>query len=1145
MSFAKISPNSLISAPLPSKIKPVSYWHHGNDLSFALAISQLFNTKKKRPVVVITEDMQTAWQLENEILFFANDIPIINFPDWETLPYDQFSPLPEIVSQRIEALYRLPDLQCGVLIIPINNLVQRVAPCSFLQAYTFILKVNETLDLEKISQKLEKGGYIHTSQVYSHGEFSIRGSILDLFPMGHRHPFRIDLFDDEIDSIRTFDPETQRSIDTVESINLLPAHEFPITDDSIAFFRQQYRDEFQEKTIKSIIYKDISNKTLPGGIEYYLPLFFEETATLFDYLPEDALLVHQSNTVELAQSYFQQVKGRFEELKHNPDRPLLNPNKLYLNHEILSKHLCEFQQIKYNEKKGTTLNQDYVPGLQSEHRAKQPFNKIQSFIAEFTGKILITAESTGRRETILDIFKKHKISPSPVDDWLSFLPSKKQLSITIANIDRSLILNNKLAIITESQVFGQVSTTRTTKPNKKQRQTENIVRDLTELSVGSPVVHEHHGVGRFIGLQKLSINDVETEFLTLQYAKDDKLYVPVSSLDLISRYTGVSPDHAPLHKLGSEQWDKARKKAAEKVRDVAAELLEIYAKREAQQGKKFIINEEEFAQFSSTFPFQETPDQLQAILATNDDLSQRKPMDRVVCGDVGFGKTEVAMRAAFVAVQNNLQVAVLVPTTLLAQQHHQNFLDRFSEWPFKIECLSRFRSAKQQKTIIEALANGQVDIVIGTHKLIQESIKYKRLGLVIIDEEHRFGVRQKEHFKAMRANIDLLTLTATPIPRTLNSAVSGIRDLSIIATPPAHRHPIKTFVMEWNDETIQEACLRESKRGGQIFLLHNEVKSIEKLEQEVNQLMPNLKTRVAHGQMREGELEQIMLDFYHRRFNILICTTIIESGIDIPNANTIIINRADKLGLAQLHQLRGRVGRSHHRAYAYLITPPQKLMTKDAVKRLEAIESLKDLGAGFTLATHDLEIRGAGELLGEEQSGQIHEIGFSLYTELLERAVKSIKSGEHPELLESPKTIEVDIHLPALIPDPYIMDVHSRLVFYKRIASASNEQELYNLQTELIDRFGLLPDELKSLFKLSELKLEIKDLGILKIDASDKEIRFTFDEKPAVDIGKVIQLIQSKPKVYQFDDKQRFKVIKETQPKVRIDEIKSLLEKIK
>ena len=1084
-----------------------------------------------RLFVVITPDNQTALRLEQELSFFLQDEQaILHFPDWETLPYDVFSPLPEIISERLKTLALLPQVKHGVLVVSVTTLMHRLAPREHVLANSFSVKVGDDFNLELNRLKLESVGYQCVSQVYQHGEFAVRGSIVDLFPMGSKAPFRIELFDEEIESIRTFDPETQRSLELCKEIQLFPAREFPFTDESIKYFRQSFRDAFPEVSPKNVLYSDVSKGITPSGIEYYLPLFVEKTATLFDYLPQTAVLVMTESHQAVAKSFFNEAEDRFQQRKYNVDRPLLAPEKLFLSAAELAERMSAFGRITldYSADAGPDAHCRDLPDLVIDNKAPEPAQKLSRFISGFNGKILFAAESPGRREALIERLKHYKIPVKPVESWREFLENEISPAITVAPHDHGVLLERPaLALITESQLSGEKIQQRRRRRKSSAKELENIVNNLSELTIGAPVVHQEHGVGRYLGLVTLKVGGIDAEFLALEYAGGDKLYVPVASLHVIGRYTGVSPENAPLHKLGSDQWTKAKKKAIARIRDVAAELLEIQAKRAVQKGHAFAVQDGDYAAFADAFPFEETPDQQAAIEAILEDMANPKPMDRVVCGDVGFGKTEVAMRAAFIAVQSGKQVAVMVPTTLLANQHYQNFRDRFADWPVRVEVMSRFVSTKQQKEINEQLEQGKVDIVLGTHKLLFKEIRYKKLGLVIIDEEHRFGVTQKEHFKKLRQSLDLLTLTATPIPRTLNMALSGLRDISIIASPPPNRHAIKTFISEWVDAQIQEACQREIKRGGQVFFLHNDVKSMGKMQAELERLLPGARIAIAHGQMAERELEHIMMDFYHQRYNLLLCSTIIESGIDVPSANTIIINRADKLGLAQLHQLRGRVGRSHHRAYAYFIVPPKTLMTNDAVKRLEAVEKSGDLGAGFMLSSHDMEIRGAGELLGEEQSGQIQEIGFSLYTELLERAVNALKSGKVPELETPPdQGPEVDLQAAALIPEDYLPDIHARLVLYKRIASAETAEDLRELQVEMIDRFGLLPDQVKILFAVTELKQKAAKMGVKKIDANSQGGRIVFNANPAINAEELIKLIQTQPQCYKFDGADKLKFIK-------------------
>jgi transcription-repair coupling factor (superfamily II helicase) len=1134
---------SILTPEIPRLKDQTVLWSGLNGCGDALALASAIK-KEDRLFLIVTPDNHTALRLEHELEFFLQDSPhsLLHFPDWETLPYDVFSPLPEIISERLKTLALLPEIKRGALIVSVTTLMHRLAPREHVLAHSFAIQVGDDFNLELNRVKLESVGYHCVSQVYQHAEFAVRGSIVDLFPMGSKTPFRIELFDEEIESIRTFDPESQRSLEKIERIQLFPAREFPFTDAAIKHFRQTFRDHFPETSPKNALYVDVSKGIAPGGIEYYLPLFVERTATLFDYLPASAVVVVPDTFDANAKAFYAEAEERYQQRKYNVDRPLLKPELLFLTDEELARKTRSFAGIVLSDssnQSGSAGNEGLpaeaaheifncraLPNLTIEAKHREPAAALQHFIGDFAGKILFVAESAGRREGLTDKLRQYRIKVKQVENWQAFLDSDQSPCMVVAPMDQGLWLEEPaVALITESNLSGEKAQQRRRRRQSAARELENIVNNLNELTIGSPVVHQEHGVGRYLGLQTLEIGGIPAEFLALEYAHNDKLYVPVSSLHLIGRYTGVSPESAPLHKLGGDQWSKAKKKAIERIRDVAAELLEIYAKRAIKQGHAFNVENTEYQAFADAFPFEETPDQQTAIEAILDDMASPQPMDRVICGDVGFGKTEVSMRAAFIAVQSGKQVAVLVPTTLLAQQHYQNFRDRFADWPVRVEVMSRFVTPKQQKEITDELEQGKVDIVIGTHKLLSSEIKYKALGLVIIDEEHRFGVRQKEHFKKLRNELDMLTLTATPIPRTLNMAMSGLRDISIIASPPPNRHAIKTFISEWIDSQIREACLREIKRGGQVFFLHNDVKSMEKMALELGRLVPEARLEIAHGQMPERELERIMLDFYHQRFNLLLCSTIIESGIDIPSANTIIINRADKLGLAQLHQLRGRVGRSHHRAYAYFIVPPKALLSKDAIKRLEAVEASGDLGAGFMLSSHDLEIRGAGELLGDDQSGQIQEIGFTLYTELLERAVKALKSGKQPEL-DMPMDMgpEVDLQTPALIPEDYLPDIHARLVLYKRIASAETQDDLRELQVEMIDRFGLLPEPVKNLFSITELKQKAEKLGIRKIEANAAGGRLVFSAEPAINTEQLISLIQTEAKVYKFDgaDKLRF-----------------------
>ncbi|MDX1253123.1 MAG: transcription-repair coupling factor [Gammaproteobacteria bacterium] len=1139
---------------LPAKPGERVWWGELHGSSFGLVITAAAQ-RHRGPVVVIMADVSAASRLEYELKFYIakrDTLPVLTFPDWETLPYDSFSPHQDIISQRLATLYQLPSLQRGILIVPASTLMHRLPPRAWLEGSSLMLDVGEKLDMDQFRKRLEAAGYHCVSQVMEHGEFAVRGSLIDLYPMGCPQPFRIDLFDNEIDSIRIFDAETQRSLDSVKQIRLMPAREFALDKEAITRFRQAWRASFEGDPQRTVIYRDVSNGLAPPGIEYYLPLFFEHTGTLFDYLPAQSLLIATEGMEQAATDFWNAAGERYEQYRYNTERPLLPPARVFLQAGEVLGATHDFPRVMLQHTAVDARAGAYnhatlpTPSLTLAPRAPQPAAALLEFVTNFPGRVLFAAETAGRRETLLELLKGIHLHPAAFDNWQAFVETEARLGITVAPLEHGLLIDTPpIAVIAEPQIFGEQAMQRRLRKTRG-RDVDALVRNLAELDIGAPVVHEEHGVGRYLGLQTLNVGDIETEFLTLEYAGGDKLYVPVSSLHLISRYSGAAAENAPLHRLGGEQWQRAKRKAAEQVRDVAAELLDIYARRAARKGHAFPPPDEQYTAFTAGFPFEETPDQQAAIQDVIINMTSGQPMDRLVCGDVGFGKTEVAMRAVFMAVHGGAQVAVLVPTTLLAQQHYQNFKDRFADWPVRIEVLSRFRSKKEQEAALEGIAEGKVDIIIGTHKLIQDNVKFKNLGLVVIDEEHRFGVRQKERFKALRAEVDVLTLTATPIPRTLNMALSGMRDLSVIATPPARRLAVKTFVREWNKALIQEACLREIKRGGQVYFLHNEVETIEKVAREVEELVPEARVRIAHGQMRERELEHVMLDFYHQRFNILVCTTIIETGIDVPSANTIIINRADKFGLAQLHQLRGRVGRSYHRAYAYLVIPPRGVMTADAVKRLEAIESLEELGAGFTLATHDLEIRGAGELLGEEQSGQMQEVGFSLYTDLLERAVKALKSGKQPNLDQPLDThAEIDLHIPALIPEDYLPDVHARLVMYKRIANAASDEELRELQVEMIDRFGLLPEQVKNLFQVTRLKLKARPLGIRKIEAGPAGGRILFNAQPDIDPRTIIHLIQTQPRAYKLDGQDRLRfTLAMADSAARIQGVEQVLEKL-
>ncbi|PKM26944.1 MAG: transcription-repair coupling factor [Gammaproteobacteria bacterium HGW-Gammaproteobacteria-13] len=1136
---------------LPSLPATAGKQHWGNlpGAALSLAIAEAASNAK-RFTLLLTADSQSAERLQEELSFFAPDLPVLHFPDWETLPYDLFSPHQDIISQRIAALYRLPELKHGVLVVPITTALHRLAPKRFLLGSSLVMQVGQQLDVNQMRGNLEAAGYRCVDTVYEHGEFAVRGALIDLFPMGSSQPYRIDLFDDEIETLRTFDPENQRSIDKVESIKLLPAREFPLEKKAVTDFRGRFRERFDVDFRRCPIYQDLSTGITPAGIEYYLPLFFEETATLFDYLPADTQVFSLPGIEKAAEQFWVDARSRYEDRRVDPERPLLPPADIFLPVEDCFARLKNWPRVVVSQddiEEGVgrlRFNAKPLPDLAIQAKAGEPLAALRRFIEEYPGRVLFCAESAGRREVLLELLARLKLKPNEFESWPAFTASKQRLGICIAPLDDGLLLED-LALVAESPLFGQRVMQRRRR-EKSRDGGDNVIKNLTELREGAPVVHIDHGVGRYLGLVTMEFDGQAAEFLALMYAEEAKLYVPVASLHLIARYTGSDDALAPLHRLGSEIWQKAKRKAAEQVRDVAAELLDIYARRAAREGYAFADPKADYATFSAGFPFEETPDQQAAIDAVHDDMLAPKPMDRLVCGDVGFGKTEVAMRAAFIAVHGGKQVAVLVPTTLLAQQHYNSFRDRFADWPVKVEVMSRFKSAKEVSDAVQQLAEGKVDIVIGTHKLLQEDVKFSNLGLVIIDEEHRFGVRQKEQLKALRSEVDILTLTATPIPRTLNMAVAGMRDLSIIATPPARRLSVRTFVMEQNNPTIKEALLRELLRGGQVYYLHNDVKTIEKCAADLAELVPEARIGIGHGQMRERELEQVMGDFYHKRFNVLIASTIIETGIDVPSANTIIIERADKFGLAQLHQLRGRVGRSHHQAYAYLLTPPRKQMTDDAQKRLEAISGAQDLGAGFLLATHDLEIRGAGELLGDGQSGQIQAVGFTLYMEMLERAVKSIRKGEQPNL-DQPLGggPEINLRVPALIPEDYLPDVHARLILYKRIANAADEDGLKELQVEMIDRFGLLPDASKNLIRITLMKLQAEKLGIKKVDAGPQGGRIEFAADTCVDPLTLIKLIQSAPNRYKFEGATMFKIqVPMERPEERFNTLEALFERL-
>ncbi len=1065
---------------------------------------ELKSKSTKAPLTIITSNAFDAQRLLEEIPWFAPNLIVNLLPDWETLPYDHFSPHPDLISERLSTLYQISQNNCDVVIVPAGTALIQLPPMAYLAANSFMLKKGQKLDLEALRKQCAEAGYHHVSQVMSPGEFSVRGGLVDLFPMGSSLPFRLDLFDDEIETIRTFDVDTQRSLYPVPEIRLLPAREFPLDEKGIALFRQNFREVFEGDPSRSRIYKDVSKGIASGGIEWYLPLFFEKTATLLDYLPEQTVLCLHGNLDHAAQNFWFEAQSRYRLLAHDVERPILTPETLLIKTDDFFNQTHRYPRITLNTHDVITG----LPELDIQRRAEQPLHKLATFIKGFKGRILIAAESLGRRETIAQLLNNQNINPELCEHWRDFITGQAKLMLGVTTL-HSGFRHENVALITEAELYAATVRQQRRREKEKTRSTEGMLKDLSELRENDPVVHEQHGVGRYRGLINLDFGEGETEFLLLEYAGDDKLYVPVSQLFLISRYSGGPPESAPLHRLGSGNWEKAKKKALKQIRDTAAELLNLYAQRAARRGHAFTLSLHDYETFAEGFPFEETPDQLSAIEAVINDMQSGRPMDRLVCGDVGFGKTEVALRAAFVAVMGGRQVAVLVPTTLLAEQHYQNFSDRFAEWPIKVAEISRFRTAKEQAEALKGLADGNIDIIIGTHRLISKDVKFKNLGLVILDEEHRFGVRQKEQLKALRAEVDVLTLTATPIPRTLSMAMEGLREFSVIATPPQKRLAIKTFATDYSEGIIREAAMREFKRGGQVYFLHNEVDTIHSMREKLERILPEARISIAHGQLRERELEQVMRDFYHQRTNLLLCTTIIETGIDVPTANTIIMNRADMFGLAQLHQLRGRVGRSHHQAYAYLLTDPNRTITPQAQKRLDAIQLLEDLGAGFHLAMHDLEIRGAGELLGDSQSGEMQEIGFHLYSEMLSHAVKRLKEGKEPDL-SSPLgvTTEINLHTPALLTNDYCPDVHERLVLYKRLANCTNDDELDTMQEELIDRFGLLPEQGEALMACHRLRVAAKPLGIIKIDASDSAIQLQFSQQTELDPSKLIALLQ-------------------------------------
>ena len=1218
--------------PIP-KPREKSRWLNLSQGSLPLALARYLPHKRLK--VVLTQDAEQALRLQTAWRFFRPHDTAVFLPDWETLPYERFSPHQDLVSERLSALWQIKSGAADVLFVPVATAMQKLPPVPFLAGRTFWLKTGQTLDIGRLKTDLVDAGYNHVSHVVAAGEFAVRGGIVDLFPMGSEMPYRIDLFDDEIDSIKTFDTDTQRTISPVSEIRLLPAHEFPTDSEAQKIFRSRFREEVDGNPNDAAVYKAVSNGHFGAGVEYYLPLFFEnELETLFDYIGEDALFVSLGDVHAEANRFWSDVKSRYAMAQGDETYPPLLPQHLYLSADVFAGRLKNYGQVLPD----VSGKEHTLPDLAVNRQSDEPLQALKDFQTTFDGRILLCAESLGRRETMLGFLQQNGLKAKPVSDWQGFLSAHEPLMITVAPLaygfklgglhspsqqqptpasegegkavadqtkfpaaatnplpsplpqereqsaaavsdnlktksslhpvasdlheqirqqpapslvgegwgeGKAVAAQGAIAVITESELYQYVARSRVHNRRKKHAAvSDGLLRDLAEINIGDPVVHEEHGIGRYMGLVTMDLGGETNEMMLLEYAGEAQLYVPVSQLHLISRYSGQAHENVALHKLGSGAWNKAKRKAAEKARDTAAELLNLYAQRAAQSGHKFEINELDYQAFADGFGYEETEDQAAAIAAVIKDLTQAKPMDRLVCGDVGFGKTEVALRAAFVAVMGGKQVAVLAPTTLLVEQHAQNFADRFADFPVKVASLSRFNNSKATKAALEGMADGTVDIVIGTHKLVQDDIKFKNLGLVIIDEEHRFGVRQKEQLKRLRANVDILTMTATPIPRTLSMALEGLRDFSLITTAPSRRLAVKTFVKPFSEGSVREAVLRELKRGGQVFFLHNEVDTIENMRERLETLLPEARIGVAHGQLRERELEQVMRDFLQQRFNVLLCSTIIETGIDIPNANTIIINRADKFGLAQLHQLRGRVGRSHHQAYAYLLTP--EYITKDAEKRLDAIAAADELGAGFTLAMQDLEIRGAGEILGEGQSGEMIQVGFTLYTEMLKQAVRDLKKGRQPDL-DAPLgiTTEIKLHSPALLPESYCPDIHERLVLYKRLAVCETVQQINAIHEELVDRFGLPEQPVKTLIESHHLRLSAKELGIDAIDATSEAVTITFGKHHQIDPTEIILLIQSDRK-YRLAGADKLKFTAQMEDvEARIKTVKSVLKTLK
>ena len=1091
---------------------------------------------------IVSAEPADTQRLEGELQFFAPELRVAVFPDWETLPYDTFSPHQDLISERLATLWRVQQGEVDVVLMPASTALVRLAPPSFLAGYTFHFKQKAKLNEAALKAQLTLAGYTHVSQVVSPGEYAVRGGLIDLFPMGSLVPYRVDLFGDEVDSIRTFDPDSQRSLYPVPEVRLLPGREFPMDDEARAAFRARWREKMEGDPTKVRLYKDIGTGIATAGIEYYLPLFFDSTATIFEYLGAKATLALHGDIDESLKRFWTDTRERHRFLQHDKERPILPPEDLFLRSEDFFTLANAHATLVVRGKEPVEWARP-LPDLSVDRGAPEPLKKLQLHVGTTQHRVLIMAESQGRRESLLELLRDSRIEPPSVATLAEFEAGTERFAIAVAPMAEGFFWTEPgIQFVTETELFATSPTARRRRKQEQVSDVNSLIKDLSELKVGDPVVHVNHGIGRYVGLENIDLGEGASEFLILEYADKATLKIPVAQLHLIGRYTGVSAEEAPLHRLGSGQWDKAKRRAAEQVRDTAAELLNLYARRAAREGFAFRFAPHDYEAFAASFGFEETPDQKAAIHAVIQDMVSPKPMDRLVCGDVGFGKTEVALRAAFVAVTGGKQVAILAPTTLLAEQHYQNIADRFGKWPVRVAEISRFRSSKEVKATLEGLADGTIDIVVGTHALISDKVKFKRLGLLVIDEEHRFGVRHKEAIKAMRAEVDVLTLTATPIPRTLGMALEGLRDLSVIATAPQRRLAIKTFVRNESSGTIREAALRELKRGGQVYFLHNEVDTIEYRREKLQELLPEARIAVAHGQMPERELERVMRDFVAQRYNILLCSTIIETGIDVPSANTIVISRADKFGLAQLHQLRGRVGRSHHQAYAYLLVPEVEGLTKQAAQRLEAIQNMEELGSGFYLAMHDLEIRGAGEVLGENQSGNMMEVGFQLYNEMLSEAVRSLKAGREPDLL-SPLSVttEINLHAPALLPNDYCGDVHTRLSLYKRLASAEKPEQIDTMLEEITDRFGKLPPQGQTLFDVHRLRVLAKPYGVIKIDAAPQLMIISFRPNAPVDAMRIIELVQ-KNRHIKLAGNDKLRIERETkEPKDRAQLIRDVL----